>query len=268
MYLKNKLIAFLLIVIISFSIFPTDFTNIDNLYHDGKYQEGLNILLTMHDKNKPDPAVIWRICRMYYEIADLIPNKDKQKKINKFNEALDFTRPYLDLQTGDKLDRAQIVFWYAASLGSRGETIGIKESLDTVKDLFKLADKAISIDPTFAAPYLLKGRIDDAVPSFLGGDKFRMSINLTKGIELNPKDMNLLVDSAHAFIKRDWDVEKKRKNASKMNKTDGSPQNLSDREYAKQILNMAIKVYLEIKNPSKREMNKYNEAIRLLKKIS
>ncbi len=267
MYSKfNLLIVFFLLNVL-FCTNAADFTKVDSLYHDGKYEQGLNILLTMYDKNNPDSAIIWRICRMYYEIADAMPKKEKQLKINKFNQALDFARPYLDMQDGGRLDRAQVVFWYAASLGSRGETIGIKESLDTVKDLFRLANKAISIDPTFAAPYLLMGRVDDAVPSFLGGDKFRMGINLSKGIELNPTDMSLLVDSAKAFYDRNWDIRKKYNMAKKMGNTDGTPQNLSDREYAKQILDQAVKVYFGIKNPSRREMNKYNEAVKLLKKL-
>jgi len=36
-----------------------------------------------------------------------------------------------------------MVFWYAVNYGAREKVIGIKESLDILPDLYKLADKAI-----------------------------------------------------------------------------------------------------------------------------
>ena len=260
---KKLLIIILIILSLSF-IYSQDLKQIDDLYRDGKYQDGLNKLIGMHDKSNPNPAVIWRIARMYYEIAEEL--SDKKAKIDKYTDGMNSTAPYLNIKEGKKLDRAQVVFWYAVNLGARGEVIGIKESLDIVPKLFELANKAISIDPTFGAPYLLKGRIDDAVPSFLGGDKFRMGENFSRAIKME-KELNILVDSANGFIKRGWDVDKKKKMKEKMNRTDGTPQNLSDKEYAKQLLKSAIELYFTIDKPTKREKNKYAEAIKLYKKV-
>jgi len=262
--MAKKVIVFLFLIVSFNLLYSEDLQEIDELYKQGKYQVGLDKLKRMHNSSNPDPAVIWRISRMYYELAEEL--SDKKAKIDKYTEGMNSSASYLNIKNGDKLDRAQVVFWYAVNLGARGEVIGIKESLDIVPKLFELADKAISIDPTFAAPYLLKGRIDDAVPSFLGGDKFRMGINFTMAIKLQ-KELNILVDSARGFIKRNWDADKKQKMKEKMNKTDGTPQNLSDKEYAKQLLKEAIGLFHTISRPSKREKMKYDEAVELYKKV-
>ncbi len=259
-------LCIILLIMLSSIIFGVDFSDADTLYDKGKYYEGLNVVLKMHNDSNPDPAVIWRISRFYYEIGDGLL-KEKKAKIKQFSQALKFSEPYLEIKNGNKEDRAQVVFWYAAILGARGEVIGIKESLDTVPVLFKLADKSIAIDPTFAAPYLLKGRIDDAVPDFLGGDKFRMGENFSMAIKMNIKDLNILVDAAKAFIKRNWDGDKKQKMAEKKGKNDGTPQNLSDKEHAKQLLDIAIKTFSSMQSPAKRDEDKFNEAKNLLQKL-
>ena len=123
------------------------------------------------------------------------------------------------------------------------------------------------MDPTFAAPYLLLGRIDDAVPFFLGGDKFRMGKNLSKAIKYNPKDMSVLVESGELFLKRGWDSDKKKKMSKKFEEDDGTPQNLSDKEYAKILLDKSLELFKSISDPSVREEVKYQEALELLKKI-
>jgi hypothetical protein len=266
-YIKSKILIIYLFMssVMLFSV--SSLQDIDTMYHDGKYSEGLDLLLKMHDEKKPDAAIIWRISRMYYEIADVIQISDKKEKISQFTKGMNISEKFLNIKEGEKLDRAQLIFWYAANLGARGQTIGIKESLDSIPGLFDLAEKAIAIDPTYAAPYLLKGRIDDAVPFFLGGDKFRMGINLTTAVKLYPDELNVLVDSAGSFIRRNWSVNKKLKLNIKYGKTDGTPENLTDKQYANILLEDAVKSYLNIKNPSLRDKQKYNETLRLLKMI-
>lgn len=249
-------------------IFCKDFEQVDKLYSEGKYADGLKILEKEFVQTNPDPEIIWRISRFYFEIADEKDKRNKKDKIAYFTKGMEIAKQFLEITYGDKLTRAEIIFWYTANYGSRGEVIGIKESLDIVPELFILADKALALDPTFAAPYLLKGRIDSSVPSFLGGDKFRMGVNLTKAILYNSTDMSVLVDSSVAFLNRDWSVsDKKKKGSSKKGETDGTPSDLSDKEYAKKLLNQAIDQYGTLENPTKRDALKFNEANELLKKL-
>ena len=265
-----KIKLFLLIILnvyISNVFYANDFKRVDNLYHTGKYQEGIKILEKEYDISNPDPEIIWRITRFYFEFAYALPNKYKQEKIKYYTKGMEFSKQFLDIQRGTNLDRAQLIFWYTACYSYRSELIGIRESLDILPVLFNLAGKAIELDPTFAAPYLLLGRIDHTVPSFLGGDKFRMGKNLSMAIKYNPNDMSVLVESGELFLKRDWDSDKKKKMAKKSGKDDGTPQYLSDREYSKILLNNSMKLFESLDNPSTKERNKYHDALDLLKKI-
>jgi len=81
-FLKITITAFL--YIFSFiGLYSFDFTEPDDLYMQGKYEEGLKILLEKYSPDKPDPALIWRKSRMIYEIADAMPEKHKKEKIGK-----------------------------------------------------------------------------------------------------------------------------------------------------------------------------------------
>jgi hypothetical protein len=266
---KNfKLFIFLFLSMLSiYWLFPADFSAVDDLYKNGMYEDGLKKLKENFNKDNPDPAVIWRMSRMIYEIADAMPMKNKKDKILKFTEGMDTVKPFLEFTAGNNEDIAQMIFWFDANFGARGETIGIKESLDIIPELFKYADKALSFDPKYAAAYLMKGRIDDAVPAFLGGDKFRLGINFSKAIKYNSKDMNVLVDAAKAFFNRNWDKDKKSSMATKKSMTDETPQDLSDREYAKNLLNQAVNLFKSFDKPSVRDKSKYDQAISLLKRL-
>ncbi len=265
-YRKIFLLIIINVFFVSF-ISSMNFKKVDNLYHIGKYQEGVKILEAQFDISNPDPEIIWRIARFYFEIGDALPDKEKQEKIKYFTKGMEASKDYFYISGGSNLDKAQVIFWYTACYGSRAEMIGIKESLDIIPELFSLADKSLALDPTFAAPYLMLGQIDDAVPFFLGGDKFRMGVNLSKAIKSNSKDMSVLVESGEIFLKRGWDTNKKAKMAEKFGKNDGTPQNLSDKEYAKVLFDKSLELYKSIGNPSVRDKVKYNQALELLKKI-
>jgi hypothetical protein len=266
--MKIKLLTLFLILFVLNFASAKSFDQVDKLYREGNYNEGLKIIEKDFNHSNPDPEIIWRISRFYFEIADETDKKNKKDKIANFTKGMDVAKQFLEITYGEKLTRAEIIFWYTANYGSRGETIGIKESLDIVPELFNLADKALALDPTFAAPYLLKGRIDSAVPSFLGGDKFRMGVNLSKAIYYNSEDMSVLVDSSVAFLNRDWSVsDKKKKGVNKSGETDGTPADMSDKDYAKKLLNHAMDAYKSLENPTKRETLKLKEANNLLAKL-
>lgn len=242
-----------------------NWTTIDNFYRDGKYNEGLKEALTLLNQNKTNISLLWRISRFYLEIGD--ETKDKKEKIATYSKGMEIAEPYINNTNDPKEERAQLFFWYTANFASRSKAIGIMESINTLPKLFELVDQNIAIDPTFAAPYLLKGRIDLEVPSFLGGNVFRMGESFSLAIKYNPKDLSVLVDAADGFYKRNWDANRKKREAEKQNKTDGTPENLSDREYSKILLEMAFNVYKEMKEPTKRDTLKYNEGLELYKKF-
>jgi hypothetical protein len=225
------------------------------------------MLKSSFDPSKPDPAIIWRMSRDTFELAEAIPGSQKKEKIAKYTEAMDIAKPYLDIAYGEKNDRANIIFYYATNYGSRGRVIGIKESLDNIPELKRLADKSLEIDPTLSLAYLLKAKIEEEVPSFLGGDKFKMGIFYSMTLKYDPENLTVLYDAAYAFYNRNWDANKKKSMADKNGKTDGTPQEMSDRDYAKTIAEKAVETYGKIKNPSDRDKKQYGNALKLLKTL-
>ena len=248
--------------------YSLDLKMIDELNHDGKYEESLKLLKGSFDPANPDPAIIWRMSREIFELAEATPSSRKNEKIAKYTEAMNVAKPYLDIKTGDKYDRASIVFFYASNFGSRGRVIGISESLGNLPELKSLADKALAIDPSLSLAYLLKAKIEEEVPSFLGGDKFLMGTYFSMSLKYDAENLTVLYDAANALYNRNWDVKKKRSMTDKYGKDDGTPQDLTDREYAKKILEQAVIVYKKIKNPSLRDKEQYDNAVKLLSRLS
>ena len=66
---KKKLLPLLITLLFSTLLYSIDFDNIDQLNHDGKYEESLKILKDSFNEKTPDSAIIWRISRELFEIA-------------------------------------------------------------------------------------------------------------------------------------------------------------------------------------------------------
>lgn len=262
----KSLLFFLITFLIIQKIISFDFSNTDSLHQQGKYQEELDTLKKALSENKNDASLIWRIGRAYFEIADSMPDIKRNEKINAFAQGMDFLKPYLNISTGEKGDRARIVHWYTANYASKANTIGALEALSIVNELFALADKALSIDPDFSDPYFVKARIDDRLPVMLGGDKIRMEINLSMALKYNQDDITVLVDTSKSFINRNWTHERKVKEYQVRNIADPLPVNRNDRDYAYQLLKKAISVYESKKETTQRDKMKYNEAKGMLAK--
>ncbi len=264
----QKKILIICLIVLSYLLFSNDLATLDKLLDEGKYSEALPVAEQLFDKSNPDAKILWKLARVYYELAD--GAKTKKETISICEKGMGIMKPFINGNiNGEAIDKAKVVYWYDVLYSRRGKAIGIKESLDIIPELFNLADKAISIYKEFGEPYHLKAMIDDAVPSFLGGNKFRMGINFNNALKYDPENLTFIVDAANSFYDRNWDVKKRESEAKKNNMTgDGTPSNLSDREYAKQLINKAIQI-AEKKGSSLTfsEKKKYAEAKELAKKI-
>jgi hypothetical protein len=261
----KKILCLMIIFYLPVGFYSIDLKNIDSLHDNGNYQDAYKQLTGAFNKSVPDASIIWRITRELYEYTGNI--KDKKDKIAKLDEGLDFLKPYYDLKSGEIRDRATIIYWYAVFSSEKARTKGIKESLDNIPNLFKFCNDAIAIDPGYGDPYYLKAMIDDGLPTMFGGDKFNMSVNLTKALKCDPENYWYLVDGAKAYKNRNWDSDKKKKMAGKKGMDDGSPQNLDDKEFAKTLLNKAVELYNAAAVKSKINQGKIEEAKKMLEKM-
>ena len=268
--MKRYNFIFLFLIFITIFCYAGDIiAEVDQLDCNGKYVDALNLLLK--NKNKKDLKIIWRIGRETFEIANT--KSKKEEKLQMYEIGINNTRPYINLDNGNKKDRAEIIHWYAANYASKIKILGIfggRESLTIVPRIFKLMDMCLALDPTYVGAYFFTAKLQEDVPFFLGGDKVQMGINYKKAIYFSEGKENLviLVDAAKGFLNRDWTVDKTKKEAHKANiEWNDNQENLSDRSYARRLLLKVQRVYDKRVNVSKREEMKYKEALQIIKKI-
>jgi len=263
--MEKKILTFCFLIL-TFFLFGQDFGKIDSLHNNGKYGEALSQLQSAFDKSNPDPAYVWRIARGLYEEVKSI--KSKKDKLAKLDEGIKFMEPYYNLKSGTARDRATVIFWYAVFSSETARTKGIKESLDNIPNLFKYCNEATAIDGTYGDPYYLKAMINDGLPSLFNGDKFQMSLDLTKAISIDPENYTYLIDGAEAYINRNWDAKKKQKEAEKKGKSDdGSPKDLSDKEFAKKLIEKALDIFKNDTNQTVKEKEKIEQGKKILAKL-
>ncbi len=168
-------------------------------------------------------------------------------------------------------------FWKASNLGRWGQTRGVLASLNLVDPIRKLAEKAVSLDPTYGDPWFLLGQLYEQVPQFLSYGNVQWAVSLgrkavdartdevERGVE---KDVPLdyYVQLARHLAKRNWSESKRAQEqpieaqkfasiqdvAEKNDYYEGSVQipDLSDRDEAKQIDRFVISQVQAISNPT------------------
>lgn len=264
--MKKFLLSVLLITFVNI-LYSIDIEKIDKLNHDGNHNEVLSILKDAVNGTQPDPAIIWRTARAMFEIADSYDKSRKNDKIALFGETMKVLEPHLDINYGDKYDRAMIVFYYASSLGSRSKEIGIMDSLGSLPEMKRLADKAIEIYPSLASAYFLKAKIEEEVPSLFGGDKFKMGVLFSQALKYGSDDLTILYDSANALYNRNWDDKRKRSLAEKSGDSIDSHITRHDRVIAREIIENGIRHYKTLENPSKRDTAQYNNMLNLQRRF-
>jgi hypothetical protein len=258
---------------ILFNFFPIaqeSYKDYDDLITQGNYAEAYNLLLSKYDPAKPDLKIIWRIGLACYEYTEII--NDKNKKIEWHDKAVNLMKPYIDINYGEKRDRAQVIQWYTINYASKMRLLGIfggRESMEVVPYMFKMMDKSQSIDPTFAGSYLFEAKLHEDVPFFLGGDKNKMGVNYLYAIDYadEKEKIIMLYEAANSFYKRNWSADKRKEEAAKANITKNDYTKYSDREYSYILLNEAKNIYESKTNTMPKEKIIYKKVVNLLREI-
>ncbi len=252
MVFKNFLFVLILFLNFSYNIIGLDLEKIDTLHYEGLYKNSYIEIKKEIGKNYSDPALIWRIGGATFVIADQMPWYQLIQKIEKFDE-------------GSNRDRASIIHWYVSNLALKSFTIGIFNSFNNLDEIIEYNELAIRIDPTYADPYYFKASLNEILPSFLGGDRVLMGYYFSFAIKYTPTDINILIDAAKAFHKRNWDVDKIQKEYEKLDLNIFSSLNINDNEYSINLIKKAIDIYESNKNPSYHDKIKIEEDFNLKK---
>lgn len=266
MVTKSSMILIFIFFYNNLNFFGLDIEKIDDLHHKGLYEKSYIELKKIFDPENPEPAIIWRIGRAIFVLSDQIPWYKRNLKIKKFNEGALFLEKYLNIKAESNREIASIYHWYVSNLALKCFTIGILESLNNLDQIIKLNDLAIKIDSTYSDPLYFKASLNNTLPNFLGGDQTEMGYYFRLAIKYAPLDINILIDAAKAFYKRNWDIERIQTEYREQKLNNLITINLNDRDYASSLINNAISIYESNRNPSYHDKIKIEEAYRLREK--
>ncbi len=242
--MKRHLAIALLALVAAGGVLAQDFAKLDALHDDRKLDEELAGLQKLYVKSDPQAAVVFRLIRCIQETAVQMPKEKKSEKLAKFDEAINFGKPLLEVAKGGPRDRAKVYYWFGVAMGQKGQTMGVLNALFMTGDMRSNCDKALAIDPSYGDPYYLKAKVDDAVPGFAGGDKNRMGVLFAKAIELDPANVYFLTDFAIALKTRN-------KNAAfNADGAKGVPPGKSDMEYAVEMAKRARDAFAAMAKPT------------------
>lgn len=263
--MKKLILSGLCLLLTGIFLYSSELTPIEKMIDDGRHREAVQILKGEIAKGNPELSVIWRMGWAYYEVV--INSSKKSDKITEAERGMALLKPYLNITEGEKLDRAKILYWYAVLSSLKAEAKGIFESLGNLPAIFELCKRANTLAPTYPLAYHLMGMVGEAVPMGEYGDKFVMAENFSLALKYDRKNVTTMVDFARALAKRNWDVDKKASQRRKYKRSDGTPEELTDKQYAKNLLERAISIYDNGGKILELDTEKYNEGKKLLKKL-
>lgn len=247
-----------------FIAFPNDLYVIaDQLNARGDNHEELRLLNEMFNEKAPQASTIWRIARAQLESIYANKSLNKKEKIQKYDESLKFIESYLKIAEGSQEEQGFLLLYYTMLMSSKIEISGIKNALDTIPIIKEQLEEVLQFDPTNAKAYFLLAKLDEELPSFMGGNKYRMGMYFEKAHFLAPKDITTIHDMVIALYKRNWSAQKKQSFASKEHYAFDGHDEKSDRERAKSLIEHGINIYPTIKQTTVHDRNYYEKLSKL-----
>lgn len=249
-------ILFLLSVFFSFAEYNI-ISDFESLEHSGEYEKALNLLRSNLNTEEARIELRWRIAQITYELSE--QKSSRKDKIYYYDIGIEATKPYINNSDAPNRDRAELIHWYAVNYSSKIRLLGIfagLKGITLVEDIFKLIDKMIATDASYSNAYFFRAKIRDEVPAFLGGDPVKTSLDYQTAIQLSTDKSRIvtLLEYAASLKKRNWSAQTKINELKKYGLTnDGTPLDISDKEYAIILLTELENFFNAIKNPSLRD---------------
>jgi len=282
LFLQNILIADL----------HEDLQKADELHKAFKYTEEKEFLLKAENNAKTSEQkaeIYWRLARVTLELGDKAEDEGAEKK--NILAIFDKGEEYAEKAIQEDPDNYVAYFWKSANIGRWGQVKGILDSLFKADPMKKLLTKAIKINPEHADSFYVLGELYDELPGFpisFGNMDYavsfgRLSVHLNqkqvKEGSIERKYYNYYIKLAKHLHKRNWSEKKRAKNqAGKKNKYNKAKPGLkkyarfegtlnikaiSDREEAKDIINITISELKAVENPTKTNEDDLKDAIDL-----
>ena len=109
-------------------------------------QDTLKQLLSQKEQHASDPTFLIRLADVYLDLGD-DPAREESARKAFYDEGAKAAKQAIDLQE----QNAEAHYLYAANLGSAAQLTGLMASALTVKELKQHVDRALALNPRYAA---------------------------------------------------------------------------------------------------------------------
>ena len=160
-------------------------------------QETLTQLLAQKEQHASNPSFLVRLADVYLDLGDDPAGKESARKAF-YDEGAKAAKQAIDLQE----QNAEAHYLYAANLGSAAQLTGLMASALTVKELKQHVDRALALNPRYAAALHMKGMMLEELPWVLGGDADGALAHLKRAVAAKPDYVHARLDLAKIYLKR------------------------------------------------------------------
>lgn len=139
--------------------------------------------------------LLWRLARSSYYVGDEAPSSEKVKY---FERGIEAAQKAVALQPGG----VEGHFWLGVCYGGVAEVRSALKALQIVKKIRAEMETALRLNDRYedGNAYLALGEMDRELPRLFGGSTSRAIATLEKGLSVAPKNLNLRLALAQAYL--------------------------------------------------------------------
>jgi hypothetical protein len=140
--------------------------------------------------------LLWRAARAYYFVGD--DSHNKAEKVANFDKGVAAAQRAIALLP----NAVEGHFWLGVNYGGQSEVKGVLNALTTVKKIRAEMETVLKLNAGYedGSAYLALGRIDRELPRLLGGSPKRGLAYLEQGVRVAPKNLDLKLTLAEAYL--------------------------------------------------------------------
>lgn len=162
----------------------------------GRDRQSLQVLERALTTDGNNYQLLWRAARAYYFVGD--DTNNKSEKVANFDKGVASAQRAVGLQP----NAVEGHFWLGVNYGGQSEVKGVLNAITTVKKIRAEMETVLKLNAGYedGSAYLALGRIDRELPRLLGGSPKRGLAYLEQGVRVAPKNMDLKLTLAEAYL--------------------------------------------------------------------
>lgn len=232
----KKLIMLIMLLVSAFYIYASfDASYSDSLFYASQdYEKEYEYLLDSLEKaeeGEEKSEILWRLSRAVLTQGDMLSEDDKDGRFSKYEQAEDYARSSLE-----EKENWNAYFWLSSAIGRWGQTKGPLNSLSKAPEMQEYILKVVDgYGQDYTDAYYVLALLYDQLPGWpisFGNKNYAISyMRRSLDTQLSGRGLYLTLyyDLSQMLYDRNWDAEKRAKEAEKMKKEYDSESILSEK---------------------------------------